>query len=34
MEQELAAFREMVAKRPLDDFYLYELEERQDWDNL
>jgi trimethylamine--corrinoid protein Co-methyltransferase len=34
IEQELAAYREMVAGRPLDDFYLYELEERQDWDNL
>jgi trimethylamine--corrinoid protein Co-methyltransferase len=34
MEQELAAFREMVARRPLDDFYLYELEDRQDWGNL
>jgi trimethylamine--corrinoid protein Co-methyltransferase len=34
MEQELEAFRQMVAERPLDDFYLYELEERQDWDNL
>jgi trimethylamine--corrinoid protein Co-methyltransferase len=34
MEQELAAYRQMVAARPLDDFYLYELEERQDWENL
>jgi trimethylamine--corrinoid protein Co-methyltransferase len=34
MEQELAAYRQMVAERPLDDFYLYELEERQDWGNL
>jgi trimethylamine--corrinoid protein Co-methyltransferase len=34
MEQELAAYRQMVAERPLDDFYLYELEERQDWDTL
>ena len=34
MERELAAYRQMVAERPLDDFYLYELEERQDWLNL
>ena len=34
IEQELEAYRQMVAERPLDDFYLYELEERQDWDNL
>jgi trimethylamine--corrinoid protein Co-methyltransferase len=34
LEQELAAYRQMVAERPLDDFYLYELEERQDWENL
>jgi trimethylamine:corrinoid methyltransferase-like protein len=34
MEQALDDYRQMVAQRPLDDFYLYELAERQDWDNL
>ncbi|MFC2023465.1 trimethylamine methyltransferase family protein [Chloroflexota bacterium] len=34
MEHELDAFRRMVAGRPLDDFYLYELDEHQDWQNL
>jgi trimethylamine--corrinoid protein Co-methyltransferase len=34
LEQELDDYRQMVARRPLDDFYLYELAERQDWDNL
>ena len=34
MEQELDQMRQMIARRPLDDFYLYEMEERQDWDNL
>jgi trimethylamine--corrinoid protein Co-methyltransferase len=34
LEQALAEFRQMIAARPLDDFYLYELEERQDWENL
>ena len=34
MERELDAFRQMVAARPMDDFYLYELEEKQDWENL
>jgi trimethylamine--corrinoid protein Co-methyltransferase len=34
VEQELDAFRQMVAERPMDDFYLYELEERQDWESL
>jgi trimethylamine--corrinoid protein Co-methyltransferase len=34
LEQELDAFRQMVSERPLDDFYLHELEERQDWENL
>jgi trimethylamine--corrinoid protein Co-methyltransferase len=34
MVQELEDFRSMVAERPLDDFYLYEMEDRQDWDNL
>jgi trimethylamine--corrinoid protein Co-methyltransferase len=34
LEQELDDFRQMVAARPMDDFYLYELEERQDWESL
>jgi trimethylamine--corrinoid protein Co-methyltransferase len=34
LEQALAEFRQMIAERPLDDFYLYEMEERQDWENL
>jgi trimethylamine--corrinoid protein Co-methyltransferase len=34
LEQELAGYRQMVAQRPLDDFYLHELEENQDWENL
>ncbi|MEJ2207645.1 MAG: trimethylamine methyltransferase family protein [Anaerolineae bacterium] len=34
LEQALGDYRRMVAQRPLDDFYLYELAERQDWDNL
>jgi hypothetical protein len=28
------AYRRMVASRPLDEFYLHELEDRQSWDNL
>jgi trimethylamine--corrinoid protein Co-methyltransferase len=34
LEQELDAYRQMVAQRPLDDFYLYEMADRQDWANL
>jgi trimethylamine--corrinoid protein Co-methyltransferase len=34
LEQELAGYRQRVAQRPLDDFYLHELEENQDWQNL
>ena len=34
MEQEPEKMRQMIAERPLDDFYLYEMENRQDWDNL
>jgi trimethylamine--corrinoid protein Co-methyltransferase len=34
LEQELDDYRQMVAARPLDDFYLYELAERQDWEGL
>jgi trimethylamine--corrinoid protein Co-methyltransferase len=34
MVQELDEIRQMIADRPLDDFYLYEMEDRQDWDNL
>jgi trimethylamine---corrinoid protein Co-methyltransferase len=34
MVQELNAYRQMVAARELDEFYLYELADRQDWANL
>jgi trimethylamine--corrinoid protein Co-methyltransferase len=34
MEQELDDYRQMVAGRPLDEFYLYEMEEKQQWDAL
>jgi trimethylamine--corrinoid protein Co-methyltransferase len=34
MEQELNTYREMVSERPMEDFYLHEAEERQDWENL
>jgi len=34
LEQEMAQFRQMVAARDLNDFYLGELAENQDWDNL
>ncbi len=34
LEQELDGYRHMVAQRPLDEFYLHELAERQDWDTL
>jgi trimethylamine--corrinoid protein Co-methyltransferase len=34
LEQELDDYRQMVARRPLDEFYLGELEERQAWDAL
>ena len=34
LEQELDAYRQMVAQRPLDEFYLHELEETQTWDAL
>jgi trimethylamine--corrinoid protein Co-methyltransferase len=34
IEQALDDYRQMVAQRPLDDFYLGELAENQDWDNL
>jgi trimethylamine--corrinoid protein Co-methyltransferase len=34
LEQELDDYRQMVARRPLDDFYLHEMEDRQDWDTL
>jgi trimethylamine--corrinoid protein Co-methyltransferase len=34
MEQELDEMRQMIAGRPLDDFYLHEMEDRQNWDNL
>ncbi|HEM62207.1 MAG TPA: hypothetical protein ENO24_07945 [Chloroflexi bacterium] len=34
LEQELDAYRQMVAARELDEFYLHELADRQDWANL
>ena len=34
MEQDLGGYRQMVAQRPLEDFYLHELEDKQDWDAL
>jgi trimethylamine--corrinoid protein Co-methyltransferase len=34
LEQELDEYRQMIAQRPLEDFYLYELAERQEWDAL
>jgi trimethylamine--corrinoid protein Co-methyltransferase len=34
VEQELEEYRQMVAGRPLEDFYLYELADRQDWESL
>jgi trimethylamine--corrinoid protein Co-methyltransferase len=34
MERELERFRQLVAERPIDEFYLHEMEDRQDWDNL
>jgi trimethylamine--corrinoid protein Co-methyltransferase len=34
MVQELDEMRHMIANRPLEDFYLYEMEDKQDWDNL
>jgi trimethylamine:corrinoid methyltransferase-like protein len=33
-EKELLAFKEMVAKRDLTEFYNYEQPENQDFDNL
>jgi trimethylamine--corrinoid protein Co-methyltransferase len=34
MEQDLDDYRQMVAGRSLDEFYLYEMEEKQKWDAL
>ena len=34
IERELDEFRQAVAARQLDDFYLYESEEKQDYDNV
>ena len=34
VEKELDAFRQMVNIRPMDEFYLHETEEKQDWNNL
>jgi trimethylamine--corrinoid protein Co-methyltransferase len=34
MEAELDAFRQMVVARPIDEFYLGEMDDHQDWDAL
>ena len=34
LERELDDYRQMVGRRPLEDFYLHEIPERQEWDNL
>jgi trimethylamine--corrinoid protein Co-methyltransferase len=34
LERELEGYRQMVAGRPLEDFYLHELPENQTWDSL
>jgi trimethylamine--corrinoid protein Co-methyltransferase len=34
MEQALDDYRQMVAARPMEEFYMHEMEERQDWENL
>jgi trimethylamine---corrinoid protein Co-methyltransferase len=34
VELALDGYRQMVAQRPLDEFYLGELAENQDWENL
>ena len=34
VERELDVYRQAVAARPIDDFYAYEAEERQDWTTL
>jgi trimethylamine--corrinoid protein Co-methyltransferase len=34
MEQALDEYRQMVASRPMEDFYMHETPEYQDWDNL
>ncbi len=34
LQQELDGYRQVVARRPLDDFYLYELAEQQEWNTL
>lgn len=34
LEQELDAYRHMVARRPLEEFYLCEMEDHQDWSAL
>jgi hypothetical protein len=34
VEKELEEFRQMVADRPLDEFYLGELEDRQNYEAL
>jgi trimethylamine--corrinoid protein Co-methyltransferase len=34
MEKELSNYRRTVAQRPLEEFYLHEMEEKQDWNAL
>jgi trimethylamine--corrinoid protein Co-methyltransferase len=34
MEEELGAYRQMVAARPIEEFYLHESQDRQDYDAL
>ncbi len=34
LERELDAYRQMVAARPLEEFYLFEMVEKQDWESL
>jgi len=34
MEEELDTYRRMVASRPLEDFYLHELDDHQNWESL
>jgi trimethylamine--corrinoid protein Co-methyltransferase len=34
IERELDSYRQMVAQRPIEEFYLHEMEDRQDWNRL
>jgi trimethylamine--corrinoid protein Co-methyltransferase len=34
MGKELDAYRQMIAARPMEEFYLYEQSDRQDWESL